>query len=73
MWGGDILFEDGKLRLEARLDLLEMTDVYLRKSSTLLKHNRIVKKVVPSSLFFFFIWMTVRCILQSDNHPLHQH
>lgn len=65
MWGGDILFEDGKLRREARLDLLEMTDVYLRKSSTLLKHNRIVKNVVPSSLF---IWTTVHCILQSYIH-----
>lgn len=54
MWGGDILFEDGKLRLEARLDLLEMTDVYLRKSSALLKHNRTVKNVVPSCPFFFF-------------------
>lgn len=69
MWGGDILFEDGKLRLEARLDLLEMTDVYLRKSSTLLKHNRIVKNVVPSSPFFF--WMTIHCILQSNKHHLH--
>lgn len=28
MRGGDILFEDGKLRLEARLDRLEMTGVY---------------------------------------------
>lgn len=28
MWGGDILFEEGKLRLEARPDLLETTDVY---------------------------------------------
>lgn len=59
MWGGDILFEDGKLRLEARLDLLEMTDVYLRKSSALLKHNRIVKNVVPSCPFFL------------DDHSLH--
>lgn len=40
-----------------------MTDALLNKSSTLLKHNRIVKNVVPSSIYFIFIFL--------DDHSLH--